>query len=253
MRQDAIRNDNRRLTLRQIFIALWAVDFTILLLALVYPVSTGILRLLVAISIPFLLLLGIYLVHHKRLLAITLALSGLVFIVFSVLPGRAVCPAKLRAEYVRQLRKYDGTAYVWGGENGFGIDCSGLIRRSLINAYMHLAFTTANPGALRSAIGLWWHDCSARALRDQYRGLTIPVCTAASIDTLADRRLYPGDLAVISSGIHILAYLGKREWIQADPSAMKVITLKVPQEKDWFVQPVCIVRWSQMNQVPVDN
>jgi hypothetical protein len=233
-------------TPQRILIAIWAIDFTAVLVALAHPVSIGILRLLVAASVPFLWLLGIFLVRRKRALAAAVALLGVFVIVFSALPGRTVAPADLRTEYVRQLNRYNGTRYVWGGENGRGIDCSGLVRRALINAHMRIAVTTANPAALRRACQLWWYDCSALAMRDQYRDFTTPVFRAESINSITSPLLRPGDLAVTASGIHVLAYLGDQKWIQAEPGIMKVITLTAPDENGWMKQPVHIMRWSNM-------
>jgi cell wall-associated NlpC family hydrolase len=34
--------------------------------------------------------------------------------------------------------------------------------------------------------------------------------------------LRPGDLAVTTSGSHVLAYLGQNQWIEADPDIMRV-------------------------------
>ena len=232
----------------RILTVIGAIDFAAVLLALVQPVNIGILRRFVAASIPFLWLLGLFLLRRKRALTISVALLGLGVVVFSVSPGRTVAPADLRAEYIKQLESYNGTRYVWGGENGLGIDCSGLVRRALINAYMHIAATTANPSALRCAGDLWWHDCSALALRDQYRGFTTPVFKAKSINSITSPLLRPGDLAVIASGIHVLAYLGNSKWIQAEPSVMKVITLTAPHENKWMNQPVHIMRWTHMEE-----
>mgnify|MGYP003869159471 CR=1 FL=1 len=241
------RRRNYKWTSQRILIAIWAVDFTAVLVALAHPVSLGILRLFVAASVPFLWLLGIFLVRRKRALAAAVAVLGVLVIVFSVLPGRAIDPADLRTEYVTQLKRYKGTRYVWGGENGRGIDCSGLVRRALINANMRIAFCTANPAAFRSALDLWWHDCSALALGDQYRDFTVPVFKAESINSITNPLLRPGDLAVTASGTHVLAYLGDQEWIQAEPGVMKVITLTAPDENRWMKKEVSIMRWSQMN------
>ncbi|MCB9850793.1 MAG: C40 family peptidase [Phycisphaerales bacterium] len=163
---------------------------------------------------------------------------------FAVLPGRAVPPSVLRAEYARQLQGYAGTRYLWGGESRRGIDCSGLIRRGMIDANLHIAFVTLNPRALRSALDLWWHDCSARALRDAYRGQTQPIQQADSINALARDRLQTGDIAVTADGLHVLAYLGNDEWIQAEPGVKKVIILRSPNENVWFNKPVHVMRWA---------
>lgn len=86
-------------------------------------------------------------------------------------------------------------------------------------------------------------------MRDQYRDLTIPVFTAASINSITNSSLLPGDIAVTASGIHVLAYLGNQEWIQAEPGLMKVITLSAPHENEWLNKPVHIMRWSHMAEV----
>ena len=43
-------------------------------------------------------------------------------------------PEPLREEYIASLRRYTGKKYVWGGEGMLGVDCSGLIRRGMIDA-----------------------------------------------------------------------------------------------------------------------
>jgi len=58
-------------------------------------------------------------------------------------------------------------------------------------------------------------------------------------------RLLPGDLAVTTNGIHIMAYLGGNRWIEADPVAARVISAKAPSDEiGWFDTPMRIVRWS---------
>lgn len=50
-------------------------------------------------------------------------------------------------------------------------------------------------------------------------------------------------MAVTSSGVHVLIYLGDREWIQADPGYARVVRMTVPSEDAWFAMPVVMVRW----------
>src|SRR5882672_11079140 len=65
-----------------------------------------------------------------------MALVGLPLLaaIFLLLPGQPISPAPLRQDYVRALRRFEGTRYIWGGENRLGIDCSGLMRTALINS-----------------------------------------------------------------------------------------------------------------------
>lgn len=60
----------------------------------------------------------------------------------------------------------------------------------------------------------------------------------------------PGDMAVTSSGVHVLAYLGERTWIEADPNELqgnRVIRVKTPTRNAWFNMPVHIMRWRQFD------
>jgi hypothetical protein len=95
---------------------------------------------------------------------------------------------------------------------------------------------------------LWWHDCSAQALGEQYRGFTFRVCKASSANAAAEPDLQPGDLGVTASGVHVLAYLGEREWIQAEPTLLQVVPLQAPNENGWMNQPLHIMRWTMMTE-----
>jgi cell wall-associated NlpC family hydrolase len=190
--------------------------------------------------------MAILLLRRKRWAAVVLLALGLAAITFACLPGRSIDSTRLRETYVRSLTQYMGSPYVWGGESRFGMDCSGLVRRGLIDANVRLAAVTLNPAYLRAALRLWWHDCSALALRDGYRGFTAPVLTAESIDAIPDASILPGDIAVTSNGVHVLAYLGQSEWIEADPGVMEVIRVKTPSENVWFHVPIHVLRWTEM-------
>jgi cell wall-associated NlpC family hydrolase len=158
----------------------------------------------------------------------------------------------LRGRYVTALRRYEGTRYVWGGENRFGIDCSGLVRRGLIDANLHEGIATLNPGRIRAAARLWWYDCSARALRDGYRDWTRLLFTAPAINDIVPDRLSPGDIAVTANGVHVLVYLGENQWMQADPKPGKVVRQAVPvAEGGWFEVPVHVMRWQQIDDSDV--
>ena len=228
-----------------LWLGLWAG----VILLYVFPVGFRTLRLAMLLGIAGLWGGGIFLFWKHEVVRYLCLAAPLPIIVFLHLPGRAAKPEELRRAYVAALKKYEGTPYVWGGENRLGIDCSGLVRNGLIDANLRLSLIRANPRLLRTAISLWWHDCSAKALRDQYRQLTRFMFAAPSINQLDHARILPGDLAVTADGVHVLAYLGDRLWIEADPYPLKVITVKVPVPGNvWFSKPVHLMRWTQLER-----
>jgi hypothetical protein len=222
----------------------WAVAVIVFALCALYPVGTVATRSAGVVSLALLWVgLVIALWRHRwwRWLvpAVTFAIA-----VFLLLPGRVFSHEDLREKYVGCLRRYEGVRYVWGGENALGIDCSGLVRRGLMDALFLEGLRTFNSGLVRDAISLWWHDTTARVL-GMGEGQTVALKIAApQINLLDHAALLPGDLAVTESGIHVLAYLGDQTWIEADPGAEKVILAKVPsQDNAWLATPVKIVRW----------
>ena len=95
-----------------------------------------------------------------------------------------------------------------------------------------------------NAVELWWFDCSAKALMNNYRDFTKSRFQAESINKLDHNKLEPGDFAVTVDGVHTLVYLGNKQWIEADPGIGKVITVTVPVENNgWFDLPVQILSW----------
>lgn len=233
-------------TAQRIGVVVWAVVFAALLAALAYPISIGLIRLFIVTAVPVLWISAILLARRKKAVAAAIALAGLLVLGFAALPGRIPELGRLRQAYIDELRTYEGSRYIWGGENRIGIDCSGLVRRALINAHVRLAVCTLNSRALRTALDLWWYDCSAQALGDQYRGFTIAVFKASSANAADESALQPGDIGVTASGVHVLAYLGDREWIQAEPGLLEVVILRVPSDNGWMNQPLNIMRWTMM-------
>lgn len=164
--------------------------------------------------------------------------------VFAFLPPRAHPSAiVMRQEFVRALRRYEGVRYFWGGENCIGIDCSGLIRRGLIDSLLLLGVRTGNASLLRQSAWTWWHDFSANDLCRSGNTLATAISTAESINGLDHAKLLVGDLAVTAGGEHVIAYLGNKLWIEADPVFGRVVLVQAPcQTNLWFNQQVSIVR-----------
>lgn len=178
----------------------------------------------------------------KWLRIVTLTLCLFTFVVL-ILPGRNFDSSALREAYVRSLKSYAGTRYVWGGENRWGIDGSGLVRAAMINAELREAARTLNSRLLRAAGDLWWHDCSALALSQEYRDVTRHLFDAPAIAAIDQARLQAGDIAVTDDGIHVLAFLGKTTWIGADPTLRRTVMVTLPTTNDWFSAPVKVMRW----------
>jgi hypothetical protein len=166
-----------------------------------------------------------------------------------ILPGGKIDANELRQDYVRRMAEFEGTKYFWGGENSRGIDCSGLPRRALRNALLSYGVRHFNGRAFRGYLEQWWFDASAKALGEGYREYTSPVGITGTIHEMDYRDLAPGDLAVTTSGVHVLAYAGDGRWIQADPGFGAVVTLDGrTSDNGWFLIPVTTHRWQLLAQ-----
>ena len=226
----------------------WASEWSVLIFTWLLPVSMGWSRALFVLDVAGLYFTSLLLAHGHRvwrgLLWGLLALTAL----FLCLPGRPYSQENLCRNTAARMASYKGTRYCWGGESHFGIDCSGLVRRGLIEAELKQGLLTANPRLLRLAIYLWWHDCSARQLGEGYLSFTRLLFTIPSINQTDPSRFLPADLAVTEDGSHVMAYLGDSRWIEAHPEPGKVIVVKVPSsDNPRFQIPVRILRWKQLD------
>lgn len=187
---------------------------------------------------------GLLLAWQRKPLRIVLLLVPVILSIPFLLPGGTTDPAEVRDDYVRRMSDLEGTRYVWGGENPRGIDCSGLPRRAFRDALLAYGIRQADGSALRAFLEQWWFDASARDLGAGRRAYTVPVGIRGTIHEMDYTGLIPGDLAVTTSGIHVLAYAGDGRWIQACPRIGAVATLDGRTgDSGWFSAPVTIHRW----------
>jgi hypothetical protein len=193
---------------------------------------------------------GLYCFWRRRTVRIVLLAVCLVMLGFAVAPDWGKTDiGLLRRDYLAALMRYDGVRYVWGGENILGIDCSGLARRGLVEALIRRSIRSCNPGLLRRALWIWWHDCTAKELGTGESGMTDLVVETPELNRLDSNRIQAGDLAVTQGGAHVMIYLGENEWIEADPGVRCVITLHIPHSRSpWCQTPMRIMRWKVLRE-----
>jgi NlpC/P60 family len=228
--------------MRRIALVIWCVCFLALVALWACPVVYRLNR--AAMILLFILLWAgaLWLWKARWVKAVCLGLLTIATLI-TLLPGSNPDPARLRADYVDGLKRYEGTPYVWGGENRLGIDCSGLVRRGLIDASLREGIACFNPGLIRQSFAMRWYDCSAKALMEEYRAQTHHLFRVESIQTLDHSRILPGDFGVTANGVHTLAYLGDSLWIEADPGPHKVVVVNAKEDVGWLRLPVQIMRW----------
>jgi hypothetical protein len=217
-----------------------------------FPLSNGVTRAAGAILLLIIWLSLVSLLWRHRSLRFALIGISILGGVFVMLPfGNRVDAATRRQDATAALRRYEGVTYNWGGESFKGIDCSGLVRRGLVDSLFCRGVRSLDPGSVRYSIWLWWHDCTARDLGEEYRQMTFHVLDTPSINALDDSRILAGDLAVTKDGVHVMSYLGNHVWIEADPTEGRVITVSAPSEKNfWFRLPMKIMRWRTLGDQP---
>ena len=236
---------------RRLLLGLWLALWPFLLWALWTPISFGALRLAIVVAVVGLCFLPLAQSPRSRAARIAGAVFLLLGSTLALWPAKFRDPHELRSIYLQRLLAYRNTPYVWGGENARGLDCSGLMRRALVDANVEEGFRTRNPALWREAFALWWNDCSALEMKNGYGGKLRPRFPASNLNEIPNARLQPGDLAVTQNGVHVLAFVGGKTWVEADPNLAqggdKVILVKSPSRNGWFQMPVQIMRWTQLD------
>jgi hypothetical protein len=226
--------------------SLYWISWPVFLFLWAHPVSYRSTRLAIIVLALFIWTLTLLLWWKSKPIRYLCCGVFILVLLVAILPGRNPNPSHLRDRYVRSLLTYEGTKYVWGGENRLGIDCSGLIRRALIISMLQEGLTTGNPGLIRQSYAMRWFDCTANALKNGHRNQTRQLFASPSIHATDHSKLLPGDLAVTADGVHILAYIGNQTWIEADPGGA-VKKLHATEDNDWLQIPIVLLRWEILN------
>ena len=234
--------------MQKVWFRYWVVVCLAALVLGLYPINTFLLRIALFAVLVGVGVGGYYFGRHNKFVCGSFLILALLTVGFLSCPGRDFDRRQLRGAYIHALRSYEGTKYIWGGENWLGIDCSGLVRAGLMKASFQSGLRTLNPRLTRFALSLWWHDASAAALGQENRQLTKRLLARTNLNELDYRQLKPGDIAVTVSGVHVMAYLGDKQWIEADPDMGKVVIVPVPERTNpWFQETFSILRWRELD------
>ncbi|MEQ1877974.1 MAG: NlpC/P60 family protein [Bdellovibrionia bacterium] len=208
-----------------------------------YPVGTSLNKIITVALALMILAQSMYVLGRKArmILAVAIFVPAATVMFWPALPSGT---PGLRETYLGELAGFEGTMYVWGGENSVGIDCSGLIRKSMVNALIKEGLKELRFDLTRKAAEIWFFDATAKALSEGFRGFTERKFDVDSVNETDSTKLRPGDFMVTKNGVHTMAYLGDSKWIEADPEQGRVIEVKTPSTIGWFRTPAVILTWA---------
>ena len=218
----------------------------VVLLGWLHPVNAAWSRLALICGAVTLVALSVLRIPKKPVCWSVIGITAGLLLWVLLGPAREVPSDELKASYLKNLKKYEGVRYVWGGEGIFGVDCSGLPRRALRDAYWSVGMSHLDASLLRSAIVQWWFDSSAQAMSEGYRDYCVGSGVVGTLREVPVESLVAGDVAITTSGVHMLAYLGDYKWIQADPDVGEVIVVDSRSTKNlWLDTEVAIFRLAE--------
>lgn len=210
---------------------------------MLYPIHGTLSKAATMLGLAGLAVAAIALSWRRRYLCIAIFLILATMVVPFCLPGRPADGATLRNRYVANLKAFENTRYVWGGENSLGIDCSGLPRRAYRDALLFEGLRTLNSCLTRAWVSQWWNDAGARDMAQCDRGRLTEV--TLQWGSMASDDLEPGDIAVVNGDTHVLVNLGHRTWIEADPEPGKVLIRDANEESRLCASPK-FFRWCEL-------
>jgi hypothetical protein len=237
---------NRILIKKSSKISILSTAFSALLAVLIFLIVQPIHSLKYNISIIFIIVCLVSLViffmrNYKNFLVSLLVFLSLPLL---ILANRAeINKEELKTIYLNQLATFNGVPYVWGGENCFGVDCSGLPRKSMINALVIYSIYNLNGTAASRACYYWWNDASALEMVSGYGGNTKIDSGIYTINSGIPNAV-AGDMAITKGGVHVLVYLRADKIIQAEPGIGSVVIDSIPMSNSWYDEKVKLVKWS---------
>ncbi|MDQ2086787.1 NlpC/P60 family protein [Herbivorax sp. ANBcel31] len=233
----------------KVFVAAFMILALIALLIglIMYPINRTIVNIIILADLIAILVLCTVVFWQFKVYKGFLIFLALATVFMLFFDGKSVERDIVRNEYVEALKRYEGTEYLWGGESIRGIDCSGLVRRGLIDAYVKLGAKNFSPQYIRKAVYLWVNDFSTRVMEDGYEDLFVSIISVEGLNQFDHSMIREGDIMVTENGLHTMAYIGNDKWIQADPMHEKVIIEKAPSDSNnWYEEPAIILSWSNL-------
>ncbi|HAN09867.1 MAG TPA: hypothetical protein DCP90_04555 [Clostridiales bacterium] len=207
-------------TVWQIIITLMVVVFLIL----IHPVPERLSKHLVIGSFVVSWLIIVFKLWNNYFTrAVVIIATVFIFVTYYGSNKVIVSDELIRLSYIENLKNYENTNYMSGGENRIGIDSSGLIRRPMIDTFIEMGFKTKNMQYIRMALSIWMDDYAISDIYNNYKGMYIDILKFCSICEITDKNIKSGDILIYDNYSQVYIYLGNNEWIEVNPHDKKTI------------------------------